>query len=123
MMGEAAGIAGDRRRNPFPSMNDTEYELFIYTIEKAVSTGVKTAMSEYRKENCEGHIERTIALETSVFGRREKGIVGLDEQVAENAAAIGTLRKLGWILIGAVASATAIGIADLLINLSLHHIG
>ena len=87
MMGEAAGIAGDRRRNPFPYMNDTEYELFIYTIEKAVSTGVKTAMSEYRKENCEGHIERTIALETSVFGRREKGIVGLDEQVAENAAA------------------------------------
>ena len=33
------GTSGDRRRNPFPSFTDTEYELFMATIREEARIG------------------------------------------------------------------------------------
>jgi len=81
---DTRGIAGDLRRNPFPSMNDTEYELFLLTVESAVAKGVAVAMTAYRQENCADHENRTEALETVTFGKAEKGVTGLDQRVENN---------------------------------------
>lgn len=109
MTDEARGISGDRRRNPFPSLNDTEYELFLLTVEKCVAAGVEKAMVNYRQDNCGPHLTSTEHLKTTVFGSTERGIVGLDQRMSENeklatdnATAIsdllGVFAKFRWII-------------------------
>lgn len=84
MNDDVRGLAGDRRRNPFPSLNDTEFELLRATIREDVQTGVHAGMTEFKKDNCADHQNRTRALEVAVFGSRESGIVGMDENVARH---------------------------------------
>ena len=79
-----SGPAGERRRNPFPSLNDTEYELLMEKIERAASAGAQKAIQQYLATSCEGHQERTEHLESTVFGRREAGVVGMDETLARH---------------------------------------
>jgi len=86
------GLVGDRRKNPFPSMTETEYRLFLATIRECVQTGVANAMKDYRTENCLGHQERTERVETAVFGRRELGIVGMDETIDKQGREIDAMR-------------------------------
>jgi hypothetical protein len=81
MSDDVHGIVGDRRRNPFPSMTETEYQLFRATIREDVTAGVTAAMTAYRRDNCEAHVERTEHLEAVVFGRTEKKIKGLDARM------------------------------------------
>lgn len=84
MSEDPRSIVGDRRRNPFPSMTEAEYQLFLATIREQVTAGVTAAMASYRKDNCEDHVERTEHIETAVFGRRELGVVGMDETLARH---------------------------------------
>jgi len=78
---ESRGIAGDRRRNPFPAFSDTEYELFRAQMREEARLGAEAAITAHLGEFCAGHRERTEHLEACVFGRTEKGIVGLDNRV------------------------------------------
>jgi hypothetical protein len=81
---DVKGLAGDRRRNPFPSLNETEYALFMATLREEVRAGVTAAMDKYQKANCIPHQEDTAHLKIAVFGQRENGIVGLDEMADRN---------------------------------------
>jgi len=47
------GTSGDRRRNPFPSLTDTEYELFMATIreEARIEPRVKKAKKKPYRHN------------------------------------------------------------------------
>ena len=76
------GTSGDRRRNPFPSFTDTEYELFMATIREEARIGASSAISAHLTGFCDEHRERTEHVEAVVFGRSERGIVGLDQRVA-----------------------------------------
>jgi len=117
---DAKGLAGDRRRNPFPSLNDTEYALLIATMERAAEMGAQKAVDRYMRGACEQHMERTTKLETVVFGSSETGVVGLDQQIHENAAAISSLKKFGWLLLGAAISALALGLVEIVVALITH---
>jgi len=101
MANDTTGIVGDRRRNPFPSMNDTEYELFLLTIEKSVNKGVSEAMAKYRQNSCEPHVTSTGHLNTAVFGSTEHGIIGLDDRVSSLERAMATLSRVTWIAVSA----------------------
>ncbi len=59
-------------------------------------------------------------VETVVFGASERGVIGLDQQVKANTDAIAAMRKLGWVIISATVSAIALGIVELIIELSIH---
>jgi len=72
-----------KRRNPFPAFSDTEYELFMATIRHEARTGAELAITAHLGGFCQDHRERTEALEAVVFGRSERGIVGLDNRTAQ----------------------------------------
>jgi len=81
------GFVGDRRANPFSAFNETEYQLLIAIIgeaaeESACRAAQKTA--ELVGNACCAHIDRTSSLEAVVFGRAERGIVGIDQRMAES---------------------------------------
>jgi hypothetical protein len=101
MTDDARGIAGDRRRNPFPSLNDTEYELFLLTIEKCVAAGVASAMDKYQKSNCLPHVVDTDHLKAAVFGATESGVIGLDDRVGSLERAMATLSRVTWVAVSA----------------------
>ena len=100
MSDEVRGIAGDRRRNPFPSLNDTEYELLMEKIEGAAERGAQRAVGAYMK-SCEGHLARTDHIEATVFGRAEANVVGMDERLRSVERSLGYAAKALWIAIGA----------------------
>ena len=110
----------DRRRNPFPSLNDTEFELMMEKMERAAESGAQRAVDRYMKTSCEAHLRRTRALETVVFGSSETNVIGLDQQIRENAAAIASLKKFGWLLLGATVSALALGVVEIAVALLTH---
>lgn len=119
MTDDAHGIAGDRRRNPFPSMTETEYQLFLLTVEKRVEAGVTRAMVAYRHDNCGPHLESTDHLKTVVFGSSERGIVGLDQRVAENTVAIRSMSTyITWLKVTLTASllSLVVGLAALVLG-------
>lgn len=99
-MDETSGIVGDRRRNPFPSMNDTEYALFLLTIRQAVNEGVAEAMSKYQKDNCLPHQENTKDVMETLYGHDDDP--GLVERVRNVERAVGWAAKSLWVAIGAV---------------------
>lgn len=101
MTDDSRGLAGDRRRNPFPSLNDTEYELLMEKIESAAERGADKAVDRFVQSNCLRHEERTEHVETAVFGRSESGIVGLDERMRSVERSLGYAAKSLWIAIGA----------------------
>jgi len=72
----------NRRRNPFPAFTDTEYELFMATIREEARNGARSAIAEHLDDYCKQHRERTENIEAVVFGRAERGIVGLDQRMA-----------------------------------------
>ena len=98
MSDESRGIAGDRRRNPFPSLNDTEYELFLATIREQVSAGVRAALAE----DCVRKCSRVEDIEATVFGRAERGVVGLDDRLRAAESTLETLRRITWLAVGAM---------------------
>jgi N6-adenosine-specific RNA methylase IME4 len=67
--------------NPFPSMSNTEYELFKSMIREEARKGAETAIGDHLQDFCAQHRHRTEALETAIFGRREAGIIGMDEAI------------------------------------------
>jgi hypothetical protein len=69
-----------KRLNPFPAFSDTEYELFMATIRHEARCGAEAAISAHLSGFCEEHRQRTEALEAVVFGRAERGILGLDSR-------------------------------------------
>lgn len=99
---ETDGIIGDRRRNPFPSLTDTEYELFRAQMREEARRGAEAAITAHLKDFCQDHIARMDALEAVVFGRRERGIVGLDQRMDNIDKAIGNAARAMWLAIGAV---------------------
>lgn len=86
-----SGLAGDRRRNPFPSLSATEYELFLATIRHQARLGAEQAISKHINTLCAGHRDDTDALKVVVYGSREKNVLGLDQQLDEHSA---VLKKL-----------------------------
>ena len=90
-----------------------EARYYIYQAAKAV-------VDELRKENCPFPCPRMEAVETAVFGRTETGVVGLDMQVRENTASLASLRRLGWVLLGACVSALALGVVEIVVALLTH---
>ena len=96
MNNEARGITGDRRRNPFPSLNDTEYELFLATIREQVAAGVRAALAE----DCVRRCSRVEEIEATVFGRPD--VVGLDDRLRAAESTLETLRRITWLSVGAM---------------------
>lgn len=94
------GLAGDRRRNPFPSMNDTEYELFLLTIKQTVNEGVAQAMVKYQNDNCLPHQGNTKEVMETLYGHDDDP--GLVERVRNVERAVGWASRSLWIAIGAV---------------------
>jgi uncharacterized protein (UPF0303 family) len=101
MTDDARGIAGDRRRNPFPSLNDTEYELFLLTIEKCVAAGVESAMDKYQKSSCLPHAVDIEHVKATVFGSAENGVAGLDDRVNGLERSMATLSRITWVAVSA----------------------
>lgn len=100
-MQHTAGLTGDRRRNPFPSLNDTEYELFRAQMREEARRGAEAAIAAHLGQFCEDHRERTEHLESAVFGRSEANVVGMDERLRGVERSLGYAAKALWIAIGA----------------------
>lgn len=62
-------------------------------IERAVSKGIADGMAHFQESNCADHQARTDHLETLVFGRTERGIVGLDQRMAAQESETQALTK------------------------------
>jgi hypothetical protein len=91
--------------NPFPSMSATEYELFKSMIREQARQGAESAIGDHLQDFCAQHRDRTEILETAIFGRREKGIVGMDENMAEMAKELRSMKNyLTWLKVTLTAS-------------------
>ncbi len=101
MSNDAAGLVGDRRRNPFPAFSDTEYELFRSQMREEARLGAEAAISAHLGAFCEEHRQRTEHLEAAVFGRSEANFVGMDERLRGVERSLGYAAKALWIAIGA----------------------
>jgi hypothetical protein len=91
-------VMHDRRRNPFPSLNDTEYALFLATIRDEARTGVEEAL----QRDCVRVCPRIEAVESVVFGASERGVIGLDDRMRAVEGAVTTLRRVTWLAVGAL---------------------
>ena len=60
----------NRRKNPFPSLNQTEYELFLATVRHEARVGAEQAIRKHIDSLCIYHREETETLKTVVFGSR-----------------------------------------------------
>jgi hypothetical protein len=109
-MTDTRGLAGDRRRNPFPSLNDTEYALWVATMREEIRGAVEAGMEKYRKDNCLEHQSATERLRKEVYGNGESGLCQRVEAVEGTVA---QLRRVTWTAV----SALIIGFIGLLIGL------
>jgi len=83
-MTDAAKNAEPRdKSNPFPAFSNTEYELFRAMIREEARKGAESAIGNHLQDFCAQHRQRTEDVETVVFGRTERGIVGLDQRTAQ----------------------------------------
>ena len=74
-------------------------------IERAVSKGVAAGIKSYQDSNCKEHEARTEHLEMVLFGRREIGVIGMDEQLAINTKTIKSMTSyLTWLKVTLTAS-------------------
>ena len=92
-----------------------------WVIEVVAEKAADKAVEKFFINGCPMPCRRVEDVETVVFGRTEKGIVGLDQRMAsvERAVSIGDYRvKLMWAGIGVV----AFYVAQLLEHLTEHHI-
>ena len=93
-------------------------------IERAVSRGIAAGLRAYQEGNCADHLERTEALEATVFGRAEKGVVGLKERVGaiERDAKRGDWRVyVMWAVVLALLSWLGLAAMQILKDLIEHH--
>ncbi len=67
-----------------PGFDEQQSFTIETVVERAVTKGVQKGISGYRDEHCREHLERTVALEAVVFGRTERGIVGLDQRMSDS---------------------------------------
>lgn len=109
--------------NPFPSMTNTEYALLKSMIREEAREGSKDgaekAISEHLKGNCTTHVERTEHLEVMMFGRREEGIIGMDEMVATLTTDMHSMRNyLTWLKVTLTASllSLVVGLAAIILG-------
>jgi hypothetical protein len=119
-MSDGRGLSGDRRRNPFPSLNDTEYELLMSRMSEAAENGAKKAIADHLQHACDEHKERTRKLEVVLLGDRELEVVGVVQQTDDNAKAIASMRRLGWVLLGSTVSAVALAVTQTIVELLRH---
>lgn len=98
MSADARGIAGDRRRTPFPSLTETEYRLFLATVREEVRRGVEAALDE----DCVRRCQRVEGIEALVRGDSTRAIVGIDERLRDAEATLATLRRVTWLAVGAM---------------------
>jgi hypothetical protein len=75
-------------------LNDTEYELFLLTVETVVAAGVGTAMDVYHKNNCLEHVERT--------ERLEQTSIDVDRRLLSIEATVMQLRRVTWTAVAAL---------------------
>jgi len=68
-------------------------------LERAVSKGVSSGIEAYQKRHCVEHQDKTRALERSVFGAAEDGVVGLDERMNRLEAFEARVSRLTWLVI------------------------
>jgi hypothetical protein len=105
--------------NPFPSMSPTEYELFKSMIREEARKGAESAIGTHLRDSCDKHQDRTEILETAIFGRREKGIVGMDEMVNTLMLEMHAMRNyLTWLKVTLTASllSLVVGLAAIVLG-------
>lgn len=102
MTDDTTGIIGDRRRNPFAGFSDAEYLLFRAQMREEARQGAEEAITAHFGRFCTEHRERTESLETVVFGRRERGVVGLDQRMDIVEGAISRAARALWVAVSAI---------------------
>lgn len=91
--------------NPFPSMSTTEYELFKSMIREEARKGAESAIGDHLQDFCAQHRDRTEVIETAIFGRRERGIVGMDEILSAHTEELRSMKNyLAWLKVTLTAS-------------------
>lgn len=90
------------RRNPYSSLSEAEYQLLTEQMKSAARQGANEAIGDHLKELCIVHRERLESVESAVFGRTEKGIVGLDTRLSIAEATLQQLRRVTWTAVSAL---------------------
>lgn len=81
-----------------PGMTQQTEKILRMVVREEISKGIKAAFSD---PGCPRPCERVDSLSTTVFGRTEKNIVGMDDRLRAVERSLGYAARALWISIGA----------------------